>query len=284
MSHIRCPLCGKNAPISSFDPSSLDLDLKLVSFRGLGRGKGFEVSEEHSVLGDEEYSPLIAERVLDLCKMFVDAGVIDLEHALRRLGLQKTMTPPVAFPKPPQPRFTPSLRRDSNRIEISQLRDTIEKMESELAQERIIDRELLKFINHYPYVKINWNDEPWTIELTNIDVNCLLTFINLYSSLNRDVQNQLQKRMKTNNPLIKRLMAIYMSRPERSMTDILRQYSYGNLYNPNFYAPNNISNRWITINPTVQKTPDPDVQMREHKTYLESLELEKSRPHNRRTN
>jgi len=283
MSHIRCPLCGKNAPISSFDPSSLDLDLRLVSFRGLGRGKGFEVSEEHSVLGDEEYSPLIAERVLDLCKMFVDAGVIDLEHELVRLGLQKTMTPPVAFPKPPQPRFTPSLRRDSNDIEISQLRDSIEKKENEWAQERMIDRELLKFIIYHPYVEINWNDEPWTIELTNIDVTCIGTFIILYSSLKNSTQKQLLKRMKTNHPLIKRLMTRYMSRPEKSMTDILRQ-SYGNLYNPIFYAPNNISNRWITINPTVQRTPDPDVQMRAHITYLESLELDKSRPHNRRTN
>jgi len=220
-----------------------------VSFRGLGRGKGFEVSEEHSVLGDEEYSPLIAERVLDLCKMFVDEGVIDLEYALRRLGLKKAIFPPVTFPKLTQQRYTPSLRRDSNSIEISQLRDTIEKMESEWAQEKMIDRELLKFIIHYHYIKINWNDEPWTIELTNIDVNCLRTFVNLYRRLKNNTQKQLLKRVKTNNLLIKRLMAIYMSRPERSMTDILRQYSYGNLYNPNFYASNNISNRFITINP-----------------------------------
>jgi len=76
MSHLVCPLCGKNAPLSTLDPESLDIDLRVVSFRGLGRGKGFAKNEEHSILGDDEYSPVIARRCLQLCYMFLKAGAL----------------------------------------------------------------------------------------------------------------------------------------------------------------------------------------------------------------
>ena len=76
MSHLVCPLCGKNAPLSTLDPESQPLDLRTVSFRGLGRGKGFAVNEKVSIMGDEEYTPIIAERIEKLFKFFVDKGEI----------------------------------------------------------------------------------------------------------------------------------------------------------------------------------------------------------------
>ena len=54
MSHLACTLCGLNSPLSKFDPSKLDLDIQLKSFKGLGKGKGFESltpAREH-YLGD----------------------------------------------------------------------------------------------------------------------------------------------------------------------------------------------------------------------------------------
>lgn len=87
MSHIVCPLCGKNSPLSTFNPEGLDLDLRVVSFRGLGRGKGFAKSEDNSVLGDEEYSPAVAGRVVDLCRMFLASGVLTNEEVVEKLGL-----------------------------------------------------------------------------------------------------------------------------------------------------------------------------------------------------
>ncbi len=74
MSHLACPLCGLNAPLSYLDPSELDLDLTLKEFKGLGRGKGFESLPPVSVLGDDKYTPMIFNRIADLCKMFYSAG------------------------------------------------------------------------------------------------------------------------------------------------------------------------------------------------------------------
>jgi hypothetical protein len=78
MSHLVCPLCGKNAPLSTLDPENQPLDLRTVSFRGLGRGKGFAVSEEVSIMGDDEYTPIIAKRIQELFKLFVEKGEIDI--------------------------------------------------------------------------------------------------------------------------------------------------------------------------------------------------------------
>jgi len=78
MSHLICPLCGKNAPLSTLDPEKQPLDIRIVSFRGLGRGKGFAVSEEVSIMGDDEYTPPIAKRIDKLFKFLVEKGVINV--------------------------------------------------------------------------------------------------------------------------------------------------------------------------------------------------------------
>jgi hypothetical protein len=89
MSHLVCPLCGKNAPLSTLNPDNLDLDLKVVSFRGLGRGKGFAKAEEHSVLGDDEISPIIARRTLQLCRMFIKEGLLKSVDVIETLSTEK---------------------------------------------------------------------------------------------------------------------------------------------------------------------------------------------------
>jgi len=88
MSHVVCPLCGKNAPLSTLNPSVLDLDIKVVSFQGLGRGKGFKVSEKWSILGDDQVTPLIAERIVELCGMLVNNGILNREIFDAGLGIR----------------------------------------------------------------------------------------------------------------------------------------------------------------------------------------------------
>lgn len=87
MSHIICPVCAMSRALSTFDPSNWDLDLKLRQVHGKGRGQGFD-HEDFSVLGDDIYSPLMADRVVDVLKMFVDNEVIKLSDVLIRLGIK----------------------------------------------------------------------------------------------------------------------------------------------------------------------------------------------------
>ena len=62
MTQLVCPLCGRFVALSIFDPSRFEPDIFAVNVKGLGRGRGFAVSETFSVLGDQEITGLIAER------------------------------------------------------------------------------------------------------------------------------------------------------------------------------------------------------------------------------
>jgi len=64
MSHLICPLCGLSIPLGTFwngIDEEID-DVEVVSFRGLGRGRGFEKTEAISVLDDEGVCDAIARR------------------------------------------------------------------------------------------------------------------------------------------------------------------------------------------------------------------------------
>ena len=80
ISQWQCPLCGKIVSVSLYDPSDFDDDILLIQVRGLGRGKGFEVAENYSLLdGDNpELLDLISDRVAVLYDLLYDD--IEEEH------------------------------------------------------------------------------------------------------------------------------------------------------------------------------------------------------------
>jgi hypothetical protein len=63
-------------------------DLKVVSFRGLGRGKGFAKDEEYSILDDGDISLIVARRTLQLCHMFLEADVLKMEEVMKILNIR----------------------------------------------------------------------------------------------------------------------------------------------------------------------------------------------------
>ena len=60
--YLKCPLCGKLAHMSCFNPEDYSDDIECVEMRGLGRGRGFEVTSRFSALGDEELMDMISSR------------------------------------------------------------------------------------------------------------------------------------------------------------------------------------------------------------------------------
>ena len=63
MTHVRCPLCGRLAALSSFDPSEYEQDIVVVEMASLGRGRGFKVVGESSALGDQRLMEMIVKRL-----------------------------------------------------------------------------------------------------------------------------------------------------------------------------------------------------------------------------
>ncbi len=65
MSLWICPICGKQCSIKHYDPTDFVKDILILLLRGLGKGKGFEVSERYSLLdgSDPALLALIRDRV-----------------------------------------------------------------------------------------------------------------------------------------------------------------------------------------------------------------------------
>lgn len=77
MSHLICPLCGLNVPLSKLDEGNFPIDLKTISFKNRGYRMGFGVDEIVSIMGDGEITPIIATRIKELYDFFVEHGEID---------------------------------------------------------------------------------------------------------------------------------------------------------------------------------------------------------------
>lgn len=82
MSHISCIVCGLQKPLSSLDLENLDLDIYLIQKKGLGRGKGWEDLWRESVLGDDVYTPVFKERILEVLKFFLSEEIIKEEEII----------------------------------------------------------------------------------------------------------------------------------------------------------------------------------------------------------
>jgi hypothetical protein len=218
MSHLRCPLCGKNAPLSTFNPSELDSDLTVASFSGLGRARGFAKVDEYSVLGDDELSPIVADRALALCKMFLDAGTLTPESIIDGLGLKPTAKSK-ELPSQPPPKVI-YVRSRSRDAELERALKTIEEQEKEITIKEMIDTVLHKFIKYYPFVQINEDEDPWTITINYYDEECFKKLYVLYRPLKLDMQKRLRKRLKTINPSVKVLLERFTEKPKKTLSEI----------------------------------------------------------------
>jgi len=86
MSHITCPLCGLNVPLSTFWDNIYNApeDIEAVSFVGLGRGRRFMKTEAFSVLDEEEFCDAIAWRCHAILSL-VDDGYLVLIQKINDL-------------------------------------------------------------------------------------------------------------------------------------------------------------------------------------------------------
>ena len=72
MSHVVCPLCGLSVPLSAFWRGEVSEEVEVVSFRGLGRAKGFEKIIEGAA--SEEVCSEVASR----CRIILEGLGVDL--------------------------------------------------------------------------------------------------------------------------------------------------------------------------------------------------------------
>ena len=90
LSHVVCPLCGKNSSLRGFNPELLDLDVYVLSFAGLGRGLGFKSLGHKSILSsNNDTIGMIKERLLELLLLFKKKRILRPTEILLRLNLSQ---------------------------------------------------------------------------------------------------------------------------------------------------------------------------------------------------
>ncbi len=72
--HVVCPLCGKSSSLKMF-PSVGGTELLLQSFRGRGRGKGFEAVPAGSGLTDKKLAMAVHDRLIEIIRTLEAHGL-----------------------------------------------------------------------------------------------------------------------------------------------------------------------------------------------------------------
>jgi len=89
MSHVNCPLCGRNQALSKFNPEALDDDIYVVSFRGLGRGRGFEKTGETSTMAPgNPTTDQVKDRCLAIINFLLESDCANTEEIYETLNIQ----------------------------------------------------------------------------------------------------------------------------------------------------------------------------------------------------
>jgi len=84
LSHISCILCGLQRPVKGYDPSNYEKEIYLITKKSRGYAAGFE-DESTPILGDDVYTPMIKDRMLDVTRDFVKRGIISKEEIAEML-------------------------------------------------------------------------------------------------------------------------------------------------------------------------------------------------------
>ena len=229
MSHLACPLCGKYAPLTSFDPENLDLDLCLVSFIGLGRGRGFTTSDKISILGDETYSPMIADRIVDLLKMFLNEGVISREQILERLELKEVILQTGEYVSAEQYKTSillneyyqkklASIELNMNR-EIDSLTLDLKKKNKELEELRMVEKILFLMIKNFDTEMVEGKGVPWILIINEIEDEDILLLLDLSKILNDDIRKLLKLRIKGRDLTTQTLLEQFLLKKRRYLAE-----------------------------------------------------------------
>lgn len=72
-----CPLCGRQRPVDGWDPISYRDEITLRDGTGLGRGHGFEYSDERTANDSTEIDlDAMARRCLEIVRVCIEDGYV----------------------------------------------------------------------------------------------------------------------------------------------------------------------------------------------------------------
>ena len=222
MSHLACPLCGLNAPLSKFDPSNLDLDVIIKAFGGLGRAKGFACVSADSVLGDDLYSPMIFNRIANLCAMFLKEGSAPPDACLfAKSWAAEKAKPRLTVPAAPA---TPTWR---DNYETRLLKDKITELETLLKVNYYVEWALGCIMQNSDFNIIIDEEVPWILEIREVNNEFFKDIWDYFEPLSDPMRQQLRKRVKTRDERLNVILEEFLFKsPPRKKSVIERMLDW----------------------------------------------------------
>jgi len=205
MSHFACPLCGKNAPLSTYRPEELDLDLQVVQFGSRGRGHIF-VESKSSILGTEdELNSLVASKSLKLVEMFIGVNVLTKDEVRRQLRLEQPKNLIVLQPLGEKDNYNSSAVNSEIRLN---------EMKKKAEEDKNI-RRLLHELTELCKCEVKFNDDhELTIWVEDIDPSDI-KLVEWFTSLKIEDQTKLLSKVKTESPTNEAILNILARFPKR---------------------------------------------------------------------
>jgi len=242
MSHVRCPLCGKDSAISTFNPEDLDRDIYVRQTSGLGYPGGFTYGPDESVLGDDVYTPKVMDRCIDLLKLFMENGIVSArELALKlKMGVPIQGTDEVAPYEYVLDLSNQQIKALKNQVsslknqlsttrsgvsifEFEKLKTSYNKLANDLEIKRKIDK-ILKYLHDMLDSKIVLKEDDWVLEVYEYDVVIFPYLCKKLYTLNRQERNMLENRVYTECIDIKWIFRFFKKEPTiRSVSDMLNK-------------------------------------------------------------
>jgi len=260
MSHIRCPLCGKDSAVSTFSPEDLDRDIYIRQTSGLGYPGGFTYGPDESVLGDEVYTPKVKDRCIDLLKLFMENNII----AARKLALELKMGVPIQGTDEVVPyeyvldlsnqqikalknqvlslkNQLSTTRSGVSILEFEKLKTSYNKLVNDLEVKRKIEK-ILKYLHNMLDSKIVLKEDDWILEVYECSPSIFIYLWKKLYTLNRKERDMLQNRINTECVEFKWIFRFLKKEPTiKSVTDMLNKkpkkiyYELHNLPIPDYY-------------------------------------------------
>jgi hypothetical protein len=274
MSHVRCPMCGKDSAFSSFNPEDLDPDIYVRQTSGLGYGGGFSYGPDESVLGDDYFTPKVMDRCVELLKLGIEKGsVTSRELAVKlKLGVPFQGTDKVApyedvldiYNKQIEAlkkevtslKYQVSTARSGVSIlEYEELKTRYNKLVNHARVKREID-EILSYLHDVLDSEIVLGEDDWELEVYEYAPAIFGYLCKKLYTLNRMERDTLENRINTECTDLKFIFRFFKDKPTiRSIADLMIEKPdrfYNALHNPPIsdyckdQGDNNQDNNWGT--------------------------------------
>jgi hypothetical protein len=227
-------LCGKDAAISGFDPQKLDRDIYIRQVVRLEAGRGFTYEPDISVLGDDEFTPKIKDRCIDLIRLFREQDILTEEELMEELkiGVPVEGTDTV-IPFPEFIKMVSQLQQTQEKQAINKLlrrvlhgkpgvyKEKYEKLVKRLESKRKID-EILRYLYNNLESEAVPTEDDWVLKLFEVKSKPLRDLVRRMYGLSMEERENLQKRINSDSPELLKIFDYMKTQPTiRDVNDLL---------------------------------------------------------------